>query len=221
MLRRQAGTGQEKGGDRMAAPKSKGISSPERLEEKFKELDVLYQTFERTTAPFIAQAACGPGCADCCTHVGEICATTLEALRILAHVDGLPILQGALLRQKVAENRVLKRQNLLLPCPFLDPGKLCSIYPVRPFSCRRLYSLEPCGSKGPVVHREFWALAEQFTRALQAFDPLGYSGHVSYVLGLFEEPSFREAYFADRACSGALGTLIREFDLLVHTQVGG
>lgn len=205
----------------MAAFIRRGTSPSGKLEEKGKELEVLYQTFERATAPFVVQAVCGPGCADCCTHVGEICATTLEALRITSFINGLPILQGAVLRQKIAENRVQKKQNLLLPCPFLDPGKLCSIYPVRPFSCRRLYSLEPCGIKGPVVHREFWTMAEQFTRALQALDPLGYSGHVSYVLGLFEEPSFREAYFANRASSATLGTMIQEFDLLVHSQMGG
>ncbi len=149
MKRRRAGTRQEKGGDGMAAPKRRGISCPEKLEETGKELDLLYQTFERTTAPFIAQASCGPGCADCCTNVGEICATTLEALRIMTYMDGLPILQGAVLRQKIAENRALKRQHLLLPCPFLNSEKLCTIYPVRPFSCRRLYSLEPCGSRAP------------------------------------------------------------------------
>ncbi len=204
----------------MTSPRKRGTASSGSFEDKVKELDVLYRTFERTMAPFVAQAVCGPGCADCCTQVGEICATTLEALRILAYIEELPIFQGAALRQKIAENRTEKKQNLLLPCPFLDPGKMCAIYPVRPFSCRRLYSLEPCGLRGPVVHREFWALAEQFTRALQALDPLGYSGHVSYVLGLFEDPSFREAYLADRPSAGALGTMIQEFDLVVHSRRG-
>lgn len=210
-----------KGGFGMTAPMKRRTSSPVSVEDKCKELEVLYETFERATAPYVAQAVCGPGCADCCTNVGEICAATLEALRIATYLETLPIFQAAGLRQKIAENRVQKKHALLLPCPFLDPDKRCAIYPVRPFSCRRLYSLEPCGVMGPVVHREFWSLAEQFTRALQALDPLGYSGHVSYVLGLLENSSFREAYWAGRTSPAALGSVIREFDLLAHAHPGG
>jgi len=204
----------------MTSSMKRRTSSPESLEDKCKELEVLYETFERATAPFVAQAVCGPGCADCCTNVGEIYAATLEALRIAKYIETLPVFHAAVLRQKIAENRAQKKHNLLLPCPFLDPQRRCAIYPVRPFSCRRLYSLEPCGIKGPVVHREFWALAEQFTRALQALDPRGYSGHVSYVLGLLEDPFFREAYLANRVCPVPLGSVLQEFDLLAHTCLG-
>ncbi len=211
---------QEKGGKGMTGSTKRRTASPESLEDKFKELEVLYEAFERATAPFVVQAVCGPGCADCCTNVGEIYAATLEALRIARYMEALPVFQAAVLRQKIAENRVQKKRALLLPCPFLDPQKLCAIYPVRPFSCRRLYSVEPCGVKGPVVHREFWALAEQFTRALQALDPRGYSGHLSYVLGLLEDPFFREAYVANRAYPATLGSVLREFDLLAHTRLG-
>ncbi|MEJ5364873.1 MAG: YkgJ family cysteine cluster protein [Desulfosoma sp.] len=212
--------GQEKGGDGMTAPMKRRASSPATLEDKCKELEVFYETFERATAPFIAQAVCGPGCADCCTNVGEIYAATLEGLRIMTYMEALPIFQAAALRQKIAENRAQKKHNVLLPCPFLDPDKRCAIYPVRPFSCRRLYSVEPCGAKGPVVHREFWALAEQFTRALQLLDPRGYSGHVSYILGLLEDPSFLEAYLVGRAYPTGLASVVQEFDLLAHAHLG-
>lgn len=188
------------------------------LEERFLELDSFYESFQKAAEPFVAQAVCRSGCADCCTNVGEICATTLETLRIKSTIESMPLFEAAVLRQRIAENRARKKQSLLLPCPFLDPSKLCTIYPVRPFSCRRLYSLKPCGDMGPVVHREFWSLAEHFTRILQTLDPLGYSGHVTYVLGLFEEASFVEAYLSHRPCPQPLRGVIRDYELLAHTS---
>lgn len=188
-----------------------------RFDERFRELEALYDAFQNTAAPFVAGAACKPGCADCCTNVGEIFTTTLEALRIRDAIEALSVFEAAVLRQRIAENREQKKRSLLLPCPFLDPDKHCRIYAVRPFSCRRLYSVEPCGQKGPVVHRDLWALAEKFTRALQALDPLGYSGHVTYVLALLDDPRFAENYLAQRPCSEALEGLVRAYDLMAHT----
>ncbi|ROR02963.1 YkgJ family cysteine cluster protein [Desulfosoma caldarium] len=188
----------------------------DRFDERFRELEALYDAFQNTAASFVADAACKPGCADCCTNVGEIFTTTLEALRIREAMEALSIFEATDLRQRIAENREQKKRCLLLPCPFLNPDKRCRIYAVRPFSCRRLYSVEPCGSKGPVVHRDLWALAEDFTRALQALDPLGYSGHVTYVLALFDDPRFTENYLAQRPCSKALEGLVRTYDLVAH-----
>ncbi len=195
------------------------LSSPW-LEERYRELDTLYDKFQQTAAPFMAHAACKPACADCCTNVGEIFTTTLEAVRIRQAMETLSVFEATALRRAVAENRERKKHSLLLPCPFLDPAKLCRIYTVRPFSCRRLYSVQSCGDKGPVVHREFWMLAEEFTRALQALDPFGYSGHMTYVLGLLEDPRFRESYIAQRPCPKALESVFRDYNLVGHAQRG-
>lgn len=188
------------------------------FEERFRELEGLYDAFQSTAAPFVAGAACRPGCADCCTNVGEIYTTTLEGLRISLAIEVMSVFEAPVLRRRIAENREQKKRSLLLPCPFLDPGKYCRIYAVRPFTCRRLYSVEPCVQKGPVVHRDLWALAEEFTRAVQALDPLGYSGHVSYILALFDDPLFTQNYMAQKPLTKALERLVRDYDLLSHAQ---
>lgn len=188
------------------------------FDERVRKLEGVYDAFQSRALPFVAGAACRPGCADCCTNVGEIYTTTLEGLRIRLALQAMSVFEARVLRQRIAENKEEKKRSLLLPCPFLDPEKHCRIYAVRPFTCRRLYSIEPCGQKGPVVHRDLWALAEEFTRAVQALDPLGYSGHVSYILSLFDDPSFTESYMAQKPFPKALERLVRDYDLLIHAQ---
>ncbi|SMC16654.1 Putative zinc-or iron-chelating domain-containing protein [Desulfacinum hydrothermale DSM 13146] len=191
-----------------------------RLDDKLKKLERIYQEFETKAADYVRRAVCGPGCAECCTNVGEIAVTTLEAYRIWLFLQGLSVFQRQAMAKKIEANREEKRRTLLLPCPFLDPHRMCSIYDVRPFSCRRLYSVEPCARRGPVVHKNLWQLAEETTLAIQKLDETGYAGHLSAVLALLDDPCFRDDYLNGRFRPDLLMERLRLDDLMINRAVG-
>jgi len=190
------------------------------LDDKLERLERIYRTFEKKAAVYVSQAVCEPGCAECCTHVGEISVTTLEAYRIRLFLDGLSVFERQAITRKIQINREEKRRSVLLPCPFLKPNGLCSVYAVRPFSCRRLYSVERCEIRGPVVHKDLWRLAEQTTCSIQKLDDAGYSGHLSAVLALFEDSSFVEDYEQGRFRPERLAERLRVDDLMINRTVG-
>jgi len=166
-----------------------------RFEAKKQELFTLYDRFERESAPFRRQAFCKAGCSFCCTLMGNIDVLTLEGLVILEHIRGLPRESQETMRKKISENMTLKENGQKPPCPFLDENNTCLIYRVRPFSCRQLYSVRECGgSGGPVAHRQAVEASRAAVRELQRLDDTGYSGHISYVLHLLADTSFRRLY---------------------------
>ncbi len=191
------------------------------VSEKLRKLEEIYHRFDRMARPFVRDAVCGPGCADCCTNVGEIAVTTLEGIRIRNFLQELSVFQQSAFREKLRRNREEKRHALLLPCPFLNDLKRCSIYPVRPFSCRRLYSVEPCAAKGPVVHKELWRLAEETTRAIRSLDGHGCSGHVSAVLTLLDDDAFRRAYLKGKIPLDRMRSWIQEDHIEMNKEYRG
>jgi Fe-S-cluster containining protein len=165
-----------------------------RFEAKKQELINVYERFGRESAPFRQQAFCKAGCSFCCTFMGNIDILTLEGLVILEHIRELPGKSQEMLRKKISENLILKENGQKPPCPFLDVTNTCLIYKVRPFSCRQLYSVRKCGgSNGPMAHRQSVESARSTVRELQRLDDTGYSGHISYVLYLLEDTSFRSS----------------------------
>ena len=168
-----------------------------RFEAKKQELFTLYERFGRESSPFRQQAFCKAGCSFCCTFMGNVDILTLEGLVILEHIRGLPRESQETLRKKISENMTLKKNRQKPPCPFLDEHNTCLIYGVRPFSCRQLYSVRECGgSGGPMTHRQAVESARSAVQELQRLDDTGYSGHISYVLHLLEDPSFRRLYLS-------------------------
>ncbi len=160
------------------------------------QLKEIYSRFETDAAAFTRDAVCTAGCAFCCTSVGSVDITTLEGWVIRSHLAGLPRKQRIGLEKALAVNRRKKERQALVPCPFLKADQTCAIYTVRPFSCRRLYSLKKCGKTGPTIHREAAALSDAGVTALQRLDHTGYSGHISYVLQLLDMPRFRKRYLS-------------------------
>ena len=160
------------------------------------QLTEIYDDFERAATGFKAAAVCRIGCAFCCTTVGDVDITTLEGIIIRGHLASLPKKLRLRLEKAVSENHREKLRETLLPCPFLTTEKTCAIYPVRPFSCRRLYSVKPCGETGPTLHREAAALSEASVTSLQRLDDTGYSGHISHILQLLALPRFRKQYLS-------------------------
>ena len=166
------------------------------LEEKKEKLHNTYDRFERENISFSRQAFCKPGCSFCCTFMGNIDIVTLEGLIILEHIDSQPEEFQAALKKKIAENRTEKEKGHKPPCPFLKENNTCLIYAVRPFSCRQLYSVRECGDSGPMAHRQAVESARSTVREIQQLDDAGYSGHISYILQLLDDISFRKLYLS-------------------------
>jgi len=167
------------------------------IEEKKSQLFELYGRYAELAEPFFASAVCKKGCADCCTSVGNVDIVTLEGLIILKNLKSFDSTVQKDLHKKLKHNRKTKKESKYARCAFLLADNSCSIYPVRPFSCRRLYSIRLCGASGPTVHRQAWQAAEQVQLAIRQLDCNGYMGHMSYVLQLLNDSNFLKTYVAD------------------------
>lgn len=166
------------------------------METKANKLLELYQDFEEKARIYREAAVCVVGCADCCTNVGNVDAVTLEGWLILEHMKGMDPRHRSQLEKRIEENAREKEASIYTRCAFLQDNLSCSIYPVRPFSCRRLYSLVRCGENGPTVHRQVWQMAEETIAAIQALDGGGCFGHLSHILLLLQDPQFRKDYLS-------------------------
>ena len=199
----------------------KTMPSVMRLAEKKGRLFSLYEEFERRVAPFRAQAVCVKGCADCCIQVGTVAATTLEGMVIREYLEGWSKPARKAVRQRLHANRREKLTQVFARCAFLDEEQACTVYPVRHFSCRRLYSVKTCGDQGPVIHRRAMALASRTIEVLQDLDPAGCSGHLSFILYLLEKPEFRRAYLQGVWNAENFQELVERYQLTLHTNRSG
>ena len=69
--------------------------------------------------------------------------------------------------------------------------KACMIYAIRPFACRRIYSLHTCTrEKPPILSRQVMVIAEEKIKERQRLDENGYSGHLSFILHMLNSPRF-------------------------------
>jgi len=172
------------------------------IETKAKKLLKLYQDFEEKARLHRKAAVCACGCADCCINVGNVDAVTLEGWRILEYMNGMDPGRRAQLQEMIEKNAREKEESVYTRCAFLQDNLSCAIYSVRPFSCRRLYSLVRCGENGPTVHRQVWLMAEETIAAIHTLDADGCSGHLSHILLLLQEPQFCKTYLGGaNACS--------------------
>ncbi len=105
---------------------------------------------------------CKMGCSYCCYL--QVHLSRLELKLILDHVQSLPQMEkkrikrvAATNRSKIEKNPELNRVELKLPCPFLKDKK-CTIYDIRPLSCRGYNSVKvsDCkkgfGKKADITH---------------------------------------------------------------------
>jgi len=166
------------------------------IDVKIDRMRVVYDRFEAETADFRRDAVCEPGCAFCCTNMGPVDVTTLEGLLIRKQMGKLNRARAAALAKQLNRDIRKREQGQKNQCPFLQKNKRCMIYASRPFSCRQLYSLQPCGAQGPTVHREVVELARAAVARLQAIDDSGYSGHLSYILHMLGSEKFLQVYRA-------------------------
>jgi len=165
------------------------------IKEKIPGLNKIYSAFAETTGEFKKNTACTKGCGFCCKEAGSIDITTMEGLVIRqAMKDFSRSRQKSL--TKIFQQEIKKREKKLpVPCPFLMKNNACMIYEVRPFSCRRIYSIHVCTLKNPpAVNRQAMEDADQSIKDLQQLDNTGYSGHLSYILYMLSIPAFMDVY---------------------------
>jgi hypothetical protein len=186
------------------------------LTHKQRRLTEIYAAYEAAAQGFKQGAVCRTGCAFCCTHYGPLDILTLEGWVIRTWLAARPRSQRVALSVKIAANRRLKENGQAARCPFLDGRDSCRIYPLRPFSCRQLYSLRPCGASGPTVHRAAVALAQAIVRQLQGLDETGYSGHLTFILALLDQPDFRRTYCAGGFDPGQIAAFAKSHRIVIN-----
>ncbi len=172
------------------------MSDTRKMEERFEKLFSAYQRFEDAARGFLLEAACRPGCADCCIDVGRMDMTTLEGLNVLSALEGLEPPVQKRLRKRLLRDKKKRGKGSRVRCAFLDQRDLCLVYEQRPFSCRQLYSVKRCDRGPPTVHRAAHALSRSFIDEIKGIDDTGLYGHLPNVLALLMEPDFREMYLA-------------------------
>jgi Fe-S-cluster containining protein len=188
------------------------------LKEKKTKVYKLYDEYERLVQPYKAQAVCEKGCASCCIDVGNVGATTLEGLIVLEYLQGWDDQAIEEINRSLRENRSEKLNSVLARCPFLDEEASCRIYPVRPFSCRRLYSVKKCEGQGAVVHRRAVVLGQKIETELQELDADGCSGNLSFILYLLEAETFGRGYMKGNWKVEDFREIIERYRLVVHRR---
>ena len=162
------------------------------------DLNRIYEKFRLETESYRLEAACAKGCAFCCTDAGSIDIITLEGLVIRRFVMKLPRARRAGINKALKRDFAKREKGRVVPCPFLMKSKACLIYDIRPFACRRIYSLHTCSNdRPPRLSRQFMALAQKTIASLQHLDVHGYSGHLSFILRMLDSDRFRETYLSD------------------------
>ena len=186
------------------------------LKDKKTRVYELYEKYERLVQPYKSQAVCEKGCASCCIDVGSVGATTLEGLIILEYVQGWDRQALKEINHNLGENRNDKLSQVFSRCAFLDQEQSCRIYAVRPFSCRRLYSMRQCDGQGAVVHRQAVMVGQKIEKELQELDPGGCSGHLSFILHLLEREPFRRGYLKGSWKVEDFRNILKRYELVVH-----
>ncbi len=166
------------------------------LEKLSEELIKIYEEFDTEISGYVENSTCEKGCSFCCSEVGNIDIVTLEGIIIRNHIESQPKLKRKKIKSNLKKNKSVKERKDIAACPFLDKKNSCQIYNIRPFSCRRLYSVKKCDENGPVVHKETMDLTKQYIKKIQELDLNGYSGHLSFILHLFNESKFRKFYLS-------------------------
>lgn len=116
------------------------------------DITELYRLGEKVLAPYQHYASCSKGCSNCCFLNVEIARIELENIR--NYIDkNFSSKEKFNLHKKAGENAkksgpvegyeaIINYANLGIPCIFLSEDKTCRIYEVRPWGCRRYFSVK-------------------------------------------------------------------------------
>jgi Fe-S-cluster containining protein len=187
--------------------------------EKRKKLEELYSQYEKDVAEFKKSAMCVKGCAGCCIDVGNIDITTLEGIIIRDRLVTFEEPLKSEIKVRLAQNKMEREKGMLSRCAFFKADKTCMIYDIRPFSCRRLYSVRKCDGASPAIHRQALNLASQTVKKIQRLDFSGYSGHISYILYLLDRGEFRKFYLRGKFKPQKIADFGRSHGILINRSV--
>jgi len=171
--------------------------------DKRQFLKKLYDLHDHLTHGW--KLACKKCCSDCCTD--HIFMTGLEGLLIIEYLNAKNIqdfLHQAILPDKryhpkttINQEAWLALQDKPIPepedtplnsCIFLTNDQ-CSIYPVRPMSCRTMVSTLPCHSAGHATMTSFQlSAATLFYQFIEMLDLGGYYGNYLNILEMLITP---------------------------------
>lgn len=192
------------------------------MEQKLNKLQDIYDHFENETRDYLASAACDKGCAFCCTQAGSIDIITLEGAQIQKAIEQMPKNRRMDLKKALAREIKKREAGTVVPCPFLQKNKECMIYDVRPFACRRIYSVHRCTKENPpMLSREYMTLAQNTLKDLQRLDDNGYSGHLSYILHMLEAPKFMETYLSGEYKPEEIIAFGKTHGIIINRMVAG
>ena len=190
------------------------------MNEKLRRMKELYDAFESAAAAYKTNAACGKGCAFCCTDAGSIHITTMEGRIIRDTMARLPRQRRMALQKSLTKDMKKREAGRQSPCPFLMKNRTCAIYEIRPFVCRRVYSMRTCTQDTPpMLSRQVMAIADRTIRKLQALDDTGYSGHLSYILYMLDQPKFRDTYLAGDFKPEEISVFGKRFGILINRML--
>lgn len=191
------------------------------MEAKKTKLHAIYDDFENSAAAYKVEAACGKGCAFCCSDAGSIHITTLEGVMIRERISRLPRARQVAVKKALAADMKRRENKQHSACPLLMKNRACMIYHDRPFACRRIYSLKVCSPiQHPVLSRQVMALGDTAIEALQQLDDCGYSGHLSYILHMLDTPAFLNVYLADEYHPEAIMAFGKTHGIFINRMMG-
>ncbi len=191
------------------------------LNEKKAQLQAIYEQFESLAAPYRGNALCKAGCAFCCSHAGAIDITTLEGMIVYDRIVQMPKPLRKQVQKQVLRNQKAQEKGRVTACPFLRANHTCMIYENRPFTCRRIYSVEMCDGKGPTLHRQVMAAADKTLLSIQRMDHTGYSGHISYILYMLGIDAFRDTYLKGEFNPGAVMAFGKAHKIIINQYITG
>ncbi|MFP4477002.1 MAG: YkgJ family cysteine cluster protein [Desulfatibacillaceae bacterium] len=181
----------------------------------------LYQEYEDAVAQLKKDALCKPGCSFCCTEVGAVGVTTLEALVPRKAMLIMGSRKQKRLKKAIRQNRREMSHGGTARCPFPDGEQACMVYEARPFSCRRLYSVRECRPRGATMRRPAVEFAARIVRRIQEVDDTGYSGHLAHILHPLDDPAFRKTYLSGAYHPERIAPYGRSHGIVINRVVAG
>ncbi len=192
----------------------------QKIQDKIEELPEIYSDFEKSADELKKFSACKIGCADCCTYVGNVDITTMEGIVIQNCLETFEKKVKSGIKKKLDKNKAERERGVLARCAFLKKeDNTCRIYDIRPFSCRRIYSIKQCNQSQPVVHRQAIELADYTISKMQQLDDTGYSGHMSFILYLLDKSGFRKTYMGGKFNPGKIMNFGKGHGIIINRFV--
>ena len=167
-----------------------------------------------SSAADVSSLACRQGCSWCCHFTIDVRA--VEVLRVLDHLRTLPEAEQRRLQERIERNAMQlagldeeERARINIECAFLRGGE-CSIYSVRPQTCRNYHATDAAGCQqafeqpdnedidpdfAPLFYQVGHSHVEAFAQALQdaRFDNSVYEFNAA-LLAAMNEPAARSRF---------------------------